>query len=248
MPAMTWLALWSPVAWGHIGLDEPTARYEDQKDPPCGSIADARTGNVTVFEPGATVTVSWRETIDHPSHYRISFDEDGADDFVDPPEMYAMYAAPSVLLDGIPDDPGGGFSVEVTLPDVECENCTLQVIQVMYDKPPYTIPGDDIYYQCADIALRRSASPVDTGAEPSTTAGVELDDTGDKAGGGGCGCGGGVAGGWFVAPLVALAVRRSGGGGGAGRRGRDQGAIGGGVRSGSFRWGRRAIRARPAGP
>jgi hypothetical protein len=68
------------------------------------------------------------------------------------------------LLDGIPDTPGGGqSSVTVTLPDVECERCTLQVIQVMDDKPPYMVPGNDIYYQCADLVLRRAA--------PSTCAG-----------------------------------------------------------------------------
>lgn len=50
------------------------------------------------------------------------------------------------------------------LPDVECDNCTLQAIQVMYDKPPYVTPGNDLYYQCADLVLRRgvAATPVPT--------------------------------------------------------------------------------------
>jgi len=155
-----WL-LGAPPALAHIGLDEPVARYEDQKNPPCGADNDERTTNMSVFAPGQTITVSWRETIDHPSHYRISFDDDGTDDFVDPAEMQEYYSAPSVLLDEIEDTPGGGFSVDVTLPDVECDNCTLQVIQVMYDKPPYTIPGNDIYYQCADLVLRAGAVPID---------------------------------------------------------------------------------------
>jgi len=65
---------------------------------------------------------------------------------------------PSVLLDAIPDTPSGGLStVSVILPDIECDNCTLQVIQVMADKPPYTLGGNDLYYQCADIVLTYSA-------------------------------------------------------------------------------------------
>jgi hypothetical protein len=98
---------------------------------------------------------------------RISFDADGDDDFVDPaclgdcdttsPQI-AIYSNASVLLDDIPDTPDGGLStVTVTLPDIECDRCTLQVIQVMYDKPPYETPGNDIYYQCADLVLHRSA-------------------------------------------------------------------------------------------
>ena len=45
---------------------------------------------------------------------------------------------------------------QVTLPDVECERCTLQLIQVMTDKAPYG-DGNDLYYQCADLALRADA-------------------------------------------------------------------------------------------
>ncbi|MCA9560948.1 MAG: hypothetical protein KC583_20510, partial [Myxococcales bacterium] len=57
----------------------------------------------------------------------------------------------------------------VTLPDVECDNCTLQVIQVMFDKPPQTSPGNDLYYQCADLVLRGDGPPpppVDAGPGP----------------------------------------------------------------------------------
>jgi hypothetical protein len=127
--------------------------------------------NVTVLEPGASLTVTWDEYVDHPGHFRISFDADGDDDFVDPPCLSGcntrnpaieLYSNDTVLLDGIADTIGGQSSASVTLPDVECERCTLQVIQVMYDKPPYVSPGNDIYYQCADLVLRRSVAPTPT--------------------------------------------------------------------------------------
>lgn len=182
-------------ASAHIELEEPAARYEDQKSGPCGAISDARTDDVTIFEPGQTITVSWRETIDHPSHYRISFDPDGQDDFADPPEMQAYYSNDMVLLDEIPDDPSGRFSVQVTLPDVECDSCTLQLIQVMYDKPPYTVPGNDIYYQCADLVLQRGATggPTDTGRGPGGTDGTGDDSGTDAEDQRGCGCAGAPA-------------------------------------------------------
>ena len=101
----------------------------------------------------------------HPGHYRIAFDEDGVDDFVDPATMRELYSNDSVLLDGIEDKGERDYSVMVTLPNVTCDNCTLQVIQVMYDKPPYTTPGNDIYYQCADLVLRAEG---DTGADAGT--------------------------------------------------------------------------------
>ena len=63
-----------------------------------------------------------------------------------------------MLVDGIKDKTGTqAYEQEITLPNVECDKCTLQVIQVMTDKPPYG-DGDDIYFQCADIVLSNSAT------------------------------------------------------------------------------------------
>ena len=155
--ALLLAAVASPAA-AHIQLDEPTARHTAQKRGPCGLARDPGRGDqITVYEPGQTITVRWRETINHPSHYRISFDEDGHDDFVEPAGFDDLYSGPSVLLDDISDQRGGQYSAQVTLPDLECERCTLQLVQVMYDKPPYG-DGNDLYYQCADLALRRPAS------------------------------------------------------------------------------------------
>ncbi|MCK6548087.1 lytic polysaccharide monooxygenase [Myxococcota bacterium] len=140
-------------AAAHIHLDAPIARGSDQKEGPCGRAGGTRTTNVTTFRPGETITVSWRETIDHPGHYRIAFDADGVDDLVDPASYDDRYTNAAVLLDGIPNEDDHEYSVEVTLPDVECSNCTLQLVQVMTDKAPYVIGTNDLYYQCADLVL-----------------------------------------------------------------------------------------------
>lgn len=159
------------TARAHLSLEFPLSRYGPDvlKVGPCGIDEGERTNNVTVFEPGETIEVRWREYVDHPGHYRIAFDADGADDFVDPATMMELYSNDAVLVDGIPDKGSGDadYAVEVTLPDVVCDQCTLQVTQVMYDKPPYTTPGNDIYYQCADLVLREGGDPVaDAGIAP----------------------------------------------------------------------------------
>ncbi len=44
----------------------------------------------------------------------------------------------------------------ITLPNEPCPACTLQLIQVMQDKPPWG-DGNDIYYQCADLVIEAGA-------------------------------------------------------------------------------------------
>lgn len=151
-------------AHAHIQLTFPLQRYTDQKNPPCGRANnDGRGETVNVFAPGQTITVSWDETVNHPGHFRIAFDDDGQDAFYDPPTENTCDTGMPILADCIPDLPGGGAaSFDITLPNIECENCTLQVIQVMTDKPPFG-DGNDMYYQCADLALRGGVSNDDAG-------------------------------------------------------------------------------------
>ena len=204
-------------AGAHLGLDAPVSRYgpDTLKTGPCGVEGGERTDNVTYFEPGATIEVHWNEYVEHPGHYRIAFDDDGDDDFIDPRTMMETYSNDAVLLDGIPDkgpdDPY--YSATVTLPDIACDNCTLQVIQVMYDKEPYETPGNDIYYQCADLVLKVGGAP---------DGGVEIGGAGGSGGGTGGSSGGSAAPGdsagcsashgrdvsWAVLLLLLLAARR----------------------------------------
>lgn len=157
------------VASAHIAMTDPPARSTAQKEGPCGAAGSVRGDRVTVFRPGETIVVSWNETVDHASHYRIAFDVDGDDDFVAPAGRDDLYNSDAVLVDGIADRVGGSYTQEVTLPDIECERCTLQLIQVMY--------GSGNYFQCADIALR-AAPGTDAGMPPEPDGGmpmIELD-------------------------------------------------------------------------
>ena len=188
-------AVWAPaVASAHIELLYPTPRTLELKHGPCGAAGSTRGTNVIVLPPGATVEVRWKETINHPGHYRISFDLDGQDFVVPPTANGTTEGMPNVIKDLIPDRVTSGtdnlYSQSITLPDMTCETCTLQVIQLMTDKPPYTTDAlsDDIYYQCADIALRRpqtedASVPPDVDAPTGADAGVAATDLT-----GGCGC------------------------------------------------------------
>ncbi len=198
MRALAWLVLTVVLLWlpretrAHLDMTSPVSRYGPDllKSGPCGTPGGTRSANINYFEPGQTIDVEWDEYVNHPSHYRIAFDLDGDDDFVDPATMQELYSNDAVLLDGIDDDPPTYplYSVSITLPDIECDNCTLQLIQVMYDKPPYEVGGNDIYYQCADLVLRRGDPPgADAGVGPD--AGADADagssaDAGTDAGGG----------------------------------------------------------------
>jgi uncharacterized protein (TIGR03382 family) len=208
--ALALVAAAPTVAAAHIQLSGPLPRTLEQKQPNCGLATSTRSANPTVYAPGETITVSWNETIDHPGHYRIMFDVDGEDGFPLPVTLDDQFDG--VLANYIPDMVGGAYTQEVTLPDLECENCTLQLIQVMKAAPPFTV--DDIYFQCADIALRVGGGP-DAGPGDGPDAGPG--DPGDDDPGnppdavGGCSAGAGAGG---PATLVvgilagALGIRR----------------------------------------
>lgn len=224
------LALASSTALAHVQIRAPRQRHEDQKYGPCGVTGGTRSQNVCSFRPGATITVAWDETIDHPGHFRIAFDEDGVDGLIDPTGYEDFDNSPAVLEDNIPDRDVSGadsaYSMQVTLPDVECQNCTLQLIQVMTDKMPWGPGGgNDIYYQCADIVLSASApaepepgcAPGATGGNDGGPGGADAAPAGGDAGvaadEGGCAAGrtgGGTAGALFILALVVLRRRARG--------------------------------------
>jgi hypothetical protein len=155
-----------------VRLDAPPPRYAatELKDAPCGTAANGPGDVRTTFESGQTIVVEWTETIDHPGWFRIAFDADGDDGFLDPQYEGDVYNTPEVLLDEIMDGPGGPYSAQVTLPAVVCDTCTLQLLQVMTDKTANGWGNDEVYHQCADLRLVPAGSG--TGSGSSTSAGT----------------------------------------------------------------------------
>lgn len=127
----------SHAKWDPNGLTPPRTDRSDIKSGPCGA---ARTDTPAVLQSGSTVTVAYLSTIFHSGDFRIAFSEANDLGFDE-----------NILADGIidyRDEPERTH--EITLPDVECDQCTLQLIQVMRDRNPPTN-----YYSCADITLVR---------------------------------------------------------------------------------------------
>jgi hypothetical protein len=197
------IVLWAsaPLAHAHISLEQGgthNSRYGDDeiKAGPCGRANGMRGTNVYMYRPGETINITVVETIPHPGYFRIAFDQDGHDGFVVPagtegtngncsgdancgPGKADYCSNETVLLDNLsqhaPGLPGTRYTFTVTLPNVECQSCTLQVIQMMNDLNVHraAYPADDIYYQCIDIVLSNTA--MDMNVTPMTNNGMVCD-------------------------------------------------------------------------
>jgi hypothetical protein len=160
------------------------------KSGPCGREGSTRGENIHVFTAGETITLTFNEFIPHPGYYRISFDDDGQDDFVDPADYDDLYTNDTVLVDNLypheSRDVSGEWSYDLTLPDVECDNCTIQLVQMMTDKPPYTMGGNDLYYNCLDVVLEAPGGDDAGAGDAGEVDGGEVDevDGGEVDGGG----------------------------------------------------------------
>ncbi len=173
-------------AMAHIDLDSAgshLSRYGRKliKQGPCGKTDGLRGKNVYTYAPGETIEVKISEFIPHPGYFRIAFDDNGDDGFVNPQTVLPLnreclddpadkcgatdfFNNETVLMDNLNPHKRGfpkNYSWKVKLPDVTCDNCTLQVIQVMTDEYPIHAPydpnylGDDVYYQCIDLVLKK---------------------------------------------------------------------------------------------
>lgn len=213
--------------------DNPTG---DQKTRHCGTAAGysraAHPDRITTYKPGEKIKVMWNETINHPGWYRISLQPNG-EVFAYPPPGNAPNADgdPSnfptvnqtgvtdpttgsiVLLDRIPDGPvGTTMMAEVTLPNIECANCTLQFNQFMTDRAMYTnIDSGAVYFNCADIVISNTPPPTpmpDAGpVDPTPDGGTEPVD-GDVKGTCSTGSAGSAGSLGALALLGLLAIRR----------------------------------------
>lgn len=216
------LAIATPAS-AHFELTSHMSRYgrDVLKAGPCGMADGQRTADrVYIGKPGIQVMLVWEEYIQHPGYYRIDFDDDGDDGFAnpilpgcdaDPENEIACFdrttPVDSPMVNDIPDD---ATNYLYTLPNIECDNCTLQVIQAMTDKPPYNT-GNEIYYSCIDLILSADGPDeltlIETGGSDAGPGGGGGDGSGDGDGmGGGMGGGGTSMGG----------CQTAGGSGGAG--------------------------------
>lgn len=162
--------------------------------PPCGPLADSNI--VTPAQGGHALALEVDEVIFHPGFYRVSlalnspselppdnvvFDKDGnvlAPDSVGLSDTAAYEATPvfPVLADHLwPHDAPDQelFQTMLTLPNVNCDKCTLQVIEFMSNSNS-NAGGGYFYHHCANLkitadpALPAFTPPVSMGGSTAT--------------------------------------------------------------------------------
>ncbi len=198
LPAMVILATVVPFASAHFKLLEPASwlTENDLGDPqklgPCGGTsANAGTPSnaITKVNGGSKLHIKVRETVFHPGHYRIALAVNSWSEL--PPDAPSItrdsakgpwsVSAPimnpiavPVLADGIFRHDSKlaepNLETDVTIPNINCPKCTLQITQYMAEHG-YNKDGGYYYHHCADLQITADASkPIDTKWPAAVTA------------------------------------------------------------------------------
>jgi hypothetical protein len=164
---------------------------DPQKIGPCGGVSanpgrgtpanpGVPSGAITELKGGTMLNLLVQETIFHPGHYRVALARTAAQLPPDPPvtteqtgrgarSALAPIQNPPlapVLADGLfphTERPMNNFEAEVPIPNINCKNCMLQVIEFMADHPGIAVDGGFSYHHCAVVNITADASkPIDT--------------------------------------------------------------------------------------
>ena len=174
----------APFAWAHFKLLEPASWIEEnnlgdpQKAGPCGGTSanpGKPTGTVTEVAGGELLHIKVKETIYHPGHFRVALSVLDRKELPADPEDVTKEGArgpisvsgkveknikPPFLVDGILDHhtriPQQEFDTYVKIPNINCDHCTLQVIQFM-EEHGINADGRFTYHHCADLKIKASS-------------------------------------------------------------------------------------------
>lgn len=161
-------------------------RGDPQKAGPCGG-SNTDWGKpsyaVTKVTGGQMLHIKVQETIYHPGHYRVALAVNSPNELPLDPEVTtrdsdrgpwsvsAKIQNPPpipVLADGLfvhsarPAQPDM-FETDVQLPNINCKNCTLQVVQFMAEHG-FNNPGGYSYHHCAKLQITADPKkPIDKG-------------------------------------------------------------------------------------
>src|SRR3954469_10807217 len=181
----------APAARAHFILMQPASWVQEnqlgdpQKMGPCGGTTanpGTPTGAVTPITGGEMLHIKVKETIYHPGHFRIAlsvFDRaelpaDPEDVTKDGPRGPISVSAkidpnpkPPVLVDGLWEHherkPAEEFETDVKIPNINCDHCSLQVIQFM-EQHGINPDGRFTYHHCADLKITANPKlPIDMG-------------------------------------------------------------------------------------
>jgi hypothetical protein len=173
--------LLAPASW-----IEENQLGDPQKAGPCGGTnADygKPTYAVTSVKGGTALHIKVQETVYHPGHYRVALAVNSPTELPVDPKAATMKndagvimsvsadispAVAPILADGLfvhtakSADP---FETDVTIPNINCKACTLQVAEFM-EMHPMNNPGQFTYHHCAVLHITADPSKPIDGAWP----------------------------------------------------------------------------------
>ena len=186
------VALLAPSAASpHFVLMEPTNLLvqnelgDPQKLAPCGGRSTdpgTPTNAISQARGGDMLHIKIREAVFHPGHYRVALAVNSRSELPPDPETTTQASPrgprsvsakidpnpkPPVLADGLfvhteRPAPGSFHETDIRLPNINCDKCTLQVIQWMGEHA-LNSDGDYSYHHCADIKITANpALPINT--------------------------------------------------------------------------------------
>jgi len=179
---------------------KPNSEGDPQKITPCGvdaTTAYTPSNKINVVTVGDKLTINWIETVPHDGHFRIALAASRAD-LTDPATVSngdgtaktaTISTAYPILADGLFEhlassvSAGKTYSYTITIPNMPCAKCTLQLLQFMANHP---LDPSYFYHHCADMMIL--AAP--TGAGGTTGGGAGA--SGSAGTGGGAGVSGGA--------------------------------------------------------
>jgi hypothetical protein len=178
-PASAHFILVAPDAWVEVNvLGDP------QKAAPCGTSDITKgtpTGKLTAMTGGENLHIKIKETIYHPGYYRVALSVLDRSELPADPEATTRESPrgpisvsgkidpkprPPVLADGLFEHrerpaPGAFFETDIKLPNINCEKCTVQILQFM-EEHGLNKEGDFSYHHCADLKITANpALPID---------------------------------------------------------------------------------------
>ena len=159
----------STLAHAHFALVQPPSALSNEDGgkgaPPCAEGPASRV--ITDAQGGHPLAIRLTEFVFHPGHYRVALSVLSRAELPKDPDVVTNSGGLSVsaaiqnppkipvLADGLfthTRPANGDLQASLTLPNLTCERCTLQIIEFMAQHGPN--PGGGYYYHhCADLHI-----------------------------------------------------------------------------------------------
>ena len=154
-------AQFDPTLHPEVRRDSPGIKPANLSQDPCGTTdADKPTDNDAdrlALVAGATYTFNFNETINHNAKYLIAFSVDDKDVFneelMNLDEFFNDDLLPEDIAaqqDRVAVADNNSYTFDVTVPDITCERCAVQLIQKMYNSPNVSATK---YVNCIDVKI-----------------------------------------------------------------------------------------------